>query len=73
MGGYLTYGFVENMDNAESLEGEGVPQLTCDGLVVQRKIKKNVRILLSDCIVPEGDERFALYRAALASGAHCSA
>ncbi|AZQ67627.1 homoserine dehydrogenase [Silicimonas algicola] len=73
MGGYLTYGFVENLDEADSLGGEGVPQLICDGLELKREIKKDARILMSDCAARPDDERFSLYRDSLVIGAKATA
>jgi hypothetical protein len=64
---------VENLDEADSFGGEGVPQLICDGLEVRREIAKDTRILMSDCAARPDDERFALYRDALAVGTNSDA
>lgn len=61
MGGYLTYGFIENLGDAESLGGEGLPQLICDGLTITRPIPKDQRIRMSDCSIDTDDPRFVLH------------
>ena len=68
MGGYKTYGYIENLDEGPTLGGEGLPQLICDGLKVVRAIPKDQRIRLEDVEYDEADPRFALYRQALRSG-----
>ncbi len=69
MGGYLTYGLLENLDGAEDLGGRGVPQLICDGLELKRAIPKDSRITMADCTIKSGREAFDLYEKALTLGA----
>jgi len=66
MGGYLTYGFIENVE--ENNLGSGVPQLICDGLRLKKAVKKDERIALADCEYEETDSTFSLYRESLAIG-----
>ena len=68
MGGYCTYGYIENLDDADSLGGVGLPQLLCDGLKLVQPVRKDQRIRQADCAVPNDDPRFALYRQALEQG-----
>ncbi|MFN3591120.1 MAG: hypothetical protein ACK4TG_02920 [Thermaurantiacus sp.] len=61
MGGYMTYGLIENLDDDAE---PGLPQLISDGVRVKRAFRKDERIPLKDC---EGDleaPEFALYRQA---------
>lgn len=62
MGGYNTYGLIENQgDNTD----EGMPQLLCNGIRTKRPIAKDERITLADCEVDWSEPRFALYRESL--------
>lgn len=61
MGGYMTYGLIENLD--DSLP-PGLPQLISDGARVKRPIRKDERIALEDCEVDLDSPEFLLYREA---------
>jgi len=64
MGGYETYGLIENVD--ANAEAPGMPQLLCNGVKVKRPIRKDERILLDDCVFDADAAEFKLYEAALA-------
>ncbi|WP_209428405.1 hypothetical protein [Pararhodobacter sp. SW119] len=59
MGGYMTYGLIENLDAGEK---PGLPQLISDGIRVKRAFRKDERILLEDCEFDAGAPEFTLYR-----------
>lgn len=69
LGGYASYGFIENLDEADSLGGVGLPQLISEGVRLKRAIAKDQRIRLEDCEIPQNDERFELYQKAIDAGA----
>jgi predicted homoserine dehydrogenase-like protein len=64
MGGYATYGLIENLDASEE---PGLPQLISDGVRVKRAFRKDERIALKDCEVDLASPPFALYREACAA------
>lgn len=57
MGGYKTYGLIENLDRGST--GEALPQLISEGARVTRDHRRDERILLSNC---EFDARSPAYR-----------
>lgn len=65
MGGYKTYGYVENLNEADALGGVGMPQLICDGIRIKRAIPKDQRITMDDCEIAGDDPRFELYQRTL--------
>lgn len=59
MGGYKSYGLIENIEGSEE---PGLPQLISDGARVTRAFRKDERITLKDCDVDHGSPAFSLYR-----------
>ncbi len=68
MGGYTTYGLIENVGGLATCELEGVPQLISEGWRVNRAIKKDERIALQDCEYDSSAPSFTLYRETLKIG-----
>jgi predicted homoserine dehydrogenase-like protein len=66
MGGYMTYGLIENLDEDPE---PGLPQLISDGVRVKRAFGKDERIMLKDCDVDLDAPESALYREACRSQA----
>ena len=66
MGGYMTYGLIENVEGGTS---DGVPQLISEGFRVKRPVARDQRITLDDVEYDESAEAFRLYREVLALGA----
>jgi len=64
MGGYMTYGLIENLDDSEE---RGLPQLISEGVRVKRAFRKDERIMLKDCDVDLDSPSFSLYREACAA------
>lgn len=62
MGGFATYGLIENMDEGAE---EGLPQLISEGVRVKRAYRRDERILLRDCEYDRAAAPFALYREAM--------
>lgn len=62
IGGYAAYGLIENC--AENTISPGLPITLCEGLVLQRDIAKDEKIMLADVRVPADHRGFALYRLA---------
>ena len=58
MGGYNSYGLIENLADQE---GEGVPICLAEQVTVKRDYKKDERILLSDIEFNDQKEAFELY------------
>lgn len=65
MGGYHTYGFIENLDEQET---EGLPVLLNDNLKLKRDIPKDQRISLDDVEYNSEDPAFKLYIEAVKAG-----
>jgi predicted homoserine dehydrogenase-like protein len=65
MGGYTTYGLIENLDE-DMGGGEGLPQLISEGVRVKRTFRRDERIPLADCVFDPAAPDFALYREARA-------
>lgn len=65
MGGYQTYGFIENLEDQPS---EGLPVLLNDNLKLKRDIKIDERISLEDVEYDAKDPAFALYAEAVKAG-----
>jgi predicted homoserine dehydrogenase-like protein len=62
MGGFATYGLIENLDGSTE---PGLPQLISDGVRLRRPVRKDERIRLTDCeVAPAADPAFELYREA---------
>jgi predicted homoserine dehydrogenase-like protein len=61
MGGYMSYGLIENLDGNEE---PGLPQLISDGVRVKRAFRKDERITLDDCHVDPNSPAFSLYHEA---------
>jgi predicted homoserine dehydrogenase-like protein len=61
MGGYMSYGLIENLDGSEE---PGLPQLISDGVRVKRAFRRDERIMLKDCDADLDSPAFALYREA---------
>ncbi len=64
MGGYLTYGLIENLSGKGADPEPGLPQLISDGVRLTRPIAKDARIPLAACAADRTAPAFALYRAA---------
>jgi hypothetical protein len=57
MGGYMTYGLIENLDSGDE---PGLPQLISDGARIKRAFRKDERIPLKDCEVDFDSPAFSL-------------
>jgi predicted homoserine dehydrogenase-like protein len=64
MGGYLTCGLIESVDDAAADCPDGMPQLISNGARLLRDIRKNERIALKDCDLGSCAQAFGLYREA---------
>ncbi|MHC5210649.1 MAG: homoserine dehydrogenase [Planctomycetota bacterium] len=62
MGGYATYGLIENLGDAGL--PPGVPQLICDGVRLKRPVAKDGRIALVDCEFDMASPEYVLYQQA---------
>ena len=66
MGGFATYGQIENLSDAA--EPPGLPQLLSEGVRLRRPVRQDERINLADCECDLSSPAWMLYRAALAAG-----
>jgi predicted homoserine dehydrogenase-like protein len=62
MGGYATYGLIENLNGMNG--HTGLPQLISDGVRLKTAVAKDQRITIADCDVDLKAPEFSLYAAA---------
>lgn len=63
MGGFATYGQIENL--ADAARHPGLPQLLSEGVRLKRPVRQDGRIDLADCEFDPATPAWALYRSAL--------
>jgi len=63
IGGYCTYGLIEN--RKENITHPGLPICISENVILQRNVLKDEKIYLKDIIHPASDSRFLLYELAL--------
>jgi predicted homoserine dehydrogenase-like protein len=62
MGGFASYGLIENLEDQNE---EGLPICLAENIKLQRDIKKDERISMSDVVIDRNDPSFSLYFEAL--------